>query len=374
MKHLLLTTIAAVLLVGCGESQQLAPAPEAKPVEPVAEASQPEPTTAKAPDISIHKAAEDGNIEAVKQHLAAGTDVNAKDDDGYTPLDYAVPAGKEETADLLRKHGGISGAEDSIHVAAIMGKIEAVKQHLAAGADVNAKHMNGSTPLHWAAWEGHMEVVELLIAKGADVNAKNNKSITPLDAAITRSHTEIADLLRKHGGKTGEELKAAGKPTAPVAEAASPEPPTAKAPDISIHQAAYDGNIEAVKQHLAAGTDVNAKADGGVTPLHGAAAGGQNEIAELLIAEGADVNAKDENGSTPLHLSAWKGHFETAELLITADADVNAKMKDGYTPLDWAERESRRDSSQVKAAKKETANLLRKHGGKTGEELKAEEN
>ena len=374
MKHLLITTIAAVLLVGCGESQQLAPAPEAKPVEPVAEASQPEPTTAKAPDISIHKAAEDGNIEAVKQHLAAGTDVNAKDDDGYTPLDYAVPAGKEETADLLRKHGGISGAEDSIHVAAIMGKIEAVKQHLAAGADVNAKHMNGSTPLHWAAWEGHMEVVELLIAKGADVNAKNNKSITPLDAAITRSHTEIADLLRKHGGKTGEELKAAGKPTAPVAEAASPEPPTAKAPDISIHQAAYDGNIEAVKQHLAAGTDVNAKADGGVTPLHGAAAGGQNEIAELLIAEGADVNAKDENGSTPLHLAAWKGHFETAELLITADADVNAKMKDGYTPLDWAERESRRDSSQVKAAKKETANLLRKHGGKTGEELKAEEN
>ena len=59
MKHLLLTTIAAVVLVGCGESQQSAPAPEAKP----------EPPTAKAPDISIHEAAAseaaiDGNIEA----------------------------------------------------------------------------------------------------------------------------------------------------------------------------------------------------------------------------------------------------------------------------------------------------------------------
>ena len=52
MKHLLLTTIAAVLVVGCG------------PPEP--------------PDISIHEAAEQGNIEAAKQHLAAGADVNEK--------------------------------------------------------------------------------------------------------------------------------------------------------------------------------------------------------------------------------------------------------------------------------------------------------
>ena len=64
MKHLLLTTIAAALLVGCGTTQS------------------PEPPTTKAPDISIHKAAYDGNIEAVKQHLDAGTDVNAKDDNG----------------------------------------------------------------------------------------------------------------------------------------------------------------------------------------------------------------------------------------------------------------------------------------------------
>ncbi len=77
MKHLLITTIAAVLMVGCGESQQSAPAPETPPAEPVAkvpaqpsspqveaeltepvaEAVQPEPPTVKAPDISIHEAA-----------------------------------------------------------------------------------------------------------------------------------------------------------------------------------------------------------------------------------------------------------------------------------------------------------------------------
>ena len=127
MKHLLLTTIAAVVLVGCGESQQSVPAPEvkpvepvaevpaqpsspppeAKPVEPVAEAARPEPPTAKAPRISIREAAFRGNLEAVKQHIAAGADVNAKGVNGYTPLDSA----NGETADLLRKHGGKTAKE-----------------------------------------------------------------------------------------------------------------------------------------------------------------------------------------------------------------------------------------------------------------------
>jgi|AP95_1055475.scaffolds.fasta_scaffold00318_11 PBP1b-binding outer membrane lipoprotein LpoB len=72
MKQLIITTIAAVVLVGCGESQQSAPAPEANPVEPVVEVAQPKPPTTKAPDISIHDAAGKGNIEAIKQHLADG--------------------------------------------------------------------------------------------------------------------------------------------------------------------------------------------------------------------------------------------------------------------------------------------------------------
>ena len=135
MKHLLLSTIAAVVLVGCGESQQSAPAPE--------------PPTAKAPATSIHDAAKGGNIEAFKQHLAAGADVNVK---GSTLL----------------------------------------------GQDV--------APLHEAAGWGHKEVVELLIAKGADVNAKDAEGKTPLDSGTGA----ISSLLRKHGGKTGEELKAEG--------------------------------------------------------------------------------------------------------------------------------------------------------------------
>jgi len=141
--------------------------------------------------------------------------------------------------------------------------------------------------------------------------------------------------------------------------------------DIGFHQAAYSGNIESVKQHLAAGArlggasnivaHLNAKGFLGRTPLHLAAWKGRKETTELLIAAGADLEAKDKEGMTPLYLTADGGHKEVVELLITKGADVNAKGNDGTTPLDWAKRHP------------EIADLLRKHGGKTGEELKAEE-
>ena len=97
------------------------------------------------------------------------------------------------------------------------GKIEAFKQQLAAGANVNAKDEYGDTPLHNAALMGHKEIVEILINANADVNAKDANNQTPLDIAQInarlghQSNKETADLLRKHGGKTGDELKAEGK-------------------------------------------------------------------------------------------------------------------------------------------------------------------
>ena len=71
MKHLPLTTIAAVVLAGCG------------------------------PSMSIHEASEAGNIEAVKQNLATGTNVSSKGDDGNTPLHYAAFQGLSEILEPL---------------------------------------------------------------------------------------------------------------------------------------------------------------------------------------------------------------------------------------------------------------------------------
>ena len=65
-------------------------------------------------------------------------------------------------------------------------------------------------------------------------------------------------------------------------------------PDNDLQEAAGLGNIEAVKQHLAAGVDVNGWGDKGneATPLYYAAQSGHKEIAELLIANDADVNLR----------------------------------------------------------------------------------
>ena len=110
----------------------------------------------------------------------------------------------------------------TIHQAAYQGNNEAVKRYLKAGTDVSAKNKSGdreSTPLHYAAVRGHKETAELLIAEGADVNAKDDDGSTALDIATdpdnpdasANASEKTADLLRKHGGKTGEELKAEGK-------------------------------------------------------------------------------------------------------------------------------------------------------------------
>ena len=151
MKHLLITTIAVVLLMGWGPLQ----------------------SNAK----SLHRAAEEGDIEAVKKHLAAGANKN-------------VRAGKWRDTPL--------------HRAAFWGYTEVVELLINNEVDVNAKDKYGCTPLHDAAEYSHLEIAEMLINRAPDMNALDNNGDTPLDLA----NGETADLIRKHGGKTGKELKA----------------------------------------------------------------------------------------------------------------------------------------------------------------------
>ena len=75
---------------------------------------------------------------------------------------------------------------------------------------MRVKNKASFTPLHEGAYNGNKEIVELLITSGADVNAMKIDGMTPVDMATFSNHNEIVELLRKHGAKTGEELKAEG--------------------------------------------------------------------------------------------------------------------------------------------------------------------
>jgi len=158
----------------------------------------------------------------------------------------------------------------------------------------------------------------------------------------------------------------------------------AAAPSVDIWTAAAQGNIEAIKQHLAAGTDLNAKEPaGGSTPLMVAALLGQTEAAKLLIEKGANINAGNNEGSTALLIAAFFCHSETVKLLLDKGAEVNAKNIRSETPLDavagpWSQEleglyryigellQIQLDLEKIEAARPKVAALLRKHGGKTG--------
>jgi ankyrin repeat protein len=108
-----------------------------------------------------------------------------------------------------------------------------------------------------------------------------------------------------------------------------------KAPAVDIHTAVVTDNLDALKQHLAAGTNINEKDPfGGSSPLISACVFGKPEAAKILIDAGADVNFQNNDGSTPLLTSAFFCHPDIVKMLLDKGADKTVKNKFGQTPYD----------------------------------------
>ena len=135
------------------------------------------------PHLTLHALCKSGDAtpERIQEFLDLRADVNAKDEDGDTPL----------------------------HWAAFNESPEVVATLIKAGADVNARDEGGHTPLYMAVGPNQShEVVTTLIKAGADVNAKNEEGDTPLDRAVfgDSGGPKNAEVLRAAGGKRGRDL------------------------------------------------------------------------------------------------------------------------------------------------------------------------
>lgn len=104
-------------------------------------------------------------------------------------------------------------------------------------------------------------------------------------------------------------------------------------PEMDLQAAVIQGNLEAVEQHIEAGTDLNAKDPmSGSTVLISAITFDKNRIADALIDAGADLSVKNNDGATALHVAAFFCRVETVQKLLDAGADKTLRNNFGATP------------------------------------------
>jgi fucose 4-O-acetylase-like acetyltransferase len=104
---------------------------------------------------------------------------------------------------------------------------------------------------------------------------------------------------------------------------------------IGLHEAAVQGNVAAIRQHIEAGSDLDTKEPtGGSSPLITAIVFGKTEVAKVLIEAGADVNFTNNEGSSPLHTAAFFCHSEIVQILLDKNADKTLKNNYGHTAFE----------------------------------------
>jgi uncharacterized protein len=160
----------------------------------------------------LHYAANLGETGIVKMLLDSGANVNAVSErNNFTPLCYAVRAGRLETTVVLLGHGAdISVRPGSygrtlLHLSVINLKnpVEMTEALLAAGLDVNIVDNKGRTPLHAVACAlaGSAIAAEVLVRNGANPALRDNDGMTALDYAKNKNHTELIQVLESYTTK-----------------------------------------------------------------------------------------------------------------------------------------------------------------------------
>ena len=282
----------------------------------------------------LFRAIRSGDVAAVKANLTK-SEIEKRDTQGTTPLMYATAFGNLETFKLILAAGADVNARNNGDATALLWAArdpEKARLLIERGADVNARSVQGQTPLMSASLRpGNSSVVALLLAKGAEVDARaGGRDLTSLGMAASTGDAELVRLLLEKGAN----------PNAADRGGATP-----------IIYAAH-GYGEAARLLIQRGVDVSASTTTAgtqrngpinrtqLTALHEAAAFGPISLVRDLLKAGANVHARDSRSLTPLFfaLATEYPSVEIIQTLLQAGADVNARDNMGETPLDWAEK------------------------------------
>ena len=129
---------------------------------------------------------------------------------------------------------------------------------------------------------------------------------------------------------------------------------------VTIHEAAYMGNMNRVKTLLNQGVPVNSRDRAGRTPLHLAAIEGQLNIIQELLRRGAYVNPRARNGQTPLGLAATFGQRRPIHALIKAGANPKYRNKLSLSPSNYAMSKATQNAMKTSRAAMKWQNYHKK--------------
>ncbi|MBO4405306.1 MAG: ankyrin repeat domain-containing protein, partial [Alphaproteobacteria bacterium] len=238
-----------------------------------------------------------------------GININAQDNNSYTPLLYAVEKKQTDIAELLIK----KLVENNISLDTMGGT-------------------NGlqKTPLYEASRNGSLDIVKLLTENGADLNKRAGNGISPAEIAIQNNNIDIAKYLIEHGVNVNS---------------------TDNNGMSLLSQAIVknsENSVDLVNYLIEKGAKINRQSNDGWTPLHEAVQAGNKDIVQILLDHDAFVNAADINGWTPLHEASHKGNLGIFKLLEENGANTNAfvfndvwrnnlKYQSGATPTSIAQ-------------------------------------
>ncbi|HLK48344.1 MAG TPA: ankyrin repeat domain-containing protein [Bryobacteraceae bacterium] len=320
-----------------------------------------------------------GDTVAARQLIERHADVNAAQNDGATPLHWAVYRSDREMVNALLGAGANPKAANRegstpLWLASINGDAVIIAALLKAGADPNERLPLGRTPIMAAARTGNVDAIKVLVEHGADVNAKETlRGTTPLMWAADEGHAAAITFLIEHGAdfKARSDMAergrgpALGKANDPRKAVAAQGAALAAGKALDLRDLAtlrgddngIAGPVRAPARGARGGAraggndqgfDVNddaavaafgfrgrpAPKDGGaLTPLVYAVRSNDLDAVKALLAAGADINQTTGYGWSPLLVATQNRFYQLAVYLINHGADVNLANKGGWTPL-----------------------------------------